>query len=82
VIVGAPGSELMMWFYDHHDACVACSVTTTAATDESPDRVTVRLNLEGASDADVLAAADAVSRLLEFLVDPEITATVPVGLPN
>ncbi len=79
VVVGAPTSELMMWFYDHHDACVACTVTTAPATEHTPDRVTVRLNLDGASDADVLFAADAVARLLEFLVDPEIDATVPVG---
>jgi hypothetical protein len=40
------------------------------------------LNLEGANDADVLAAARAVSTLIEFLVDPEVEATVPIGLPQ
>ena len=73
VIVTAHTAELMMWFYGHHDACVACSVAI------EPERVTVRLNLEGASDADVVAVARAVDTLIEFLVDPEVVATVPTA---
>lgn len=78
VIVGAPTSELMMWFFDHHESCVACTVSI----DDAASRISVRLNLEGANDADVLAAARAVSALIEFLVDPEVEATVPIGLPQ
>ncbi len=71
VMVTASTAELMLWFYGHHDACVACTLVI------EPERLTVRLNLEGASDADVVAVARAVDTLIEFLVDPEVEATVP-----
>jgi hypothetical protein len=78
VLFGVPTTELMMWFFDHHESCVACTVSI----DDAAGRIAVRLNLEGAADDDVLAAARAVSALIEFLVDPEVEATVPIGLPQ